>query len=46
MRTVVDCGKMTGGDGSKEVHGEECLWRNAGQLWRQGIESSQGAGPS
>ena len=46
VRTVVDCGKMTGGDGSEKVHGEECLWRNAGQLWRQGVESSQGVGPS
>ena len=45
-RTAVDCGKMTRGDGSEEVRGEECLWRNAGQLWRQGVESSQGVEPS
>ena len=35
MRAAVDCGETDGGD-VKEETGGKCLWREAGQSWKQG----------
>jgi len=47
VRAAVDCREMDQGDVREEtVVGNACLWRKAGQTWKQGYtaESSVGGG--
>ena len=45
MRAAVDCREMDQGDVREEiVVGNACLWRKAGQTWKQGASAESRVG--
>ena len=46
MRAAVDCGETDQGEVKEEIVVGKCLWRKAGQPWKQGdtAESCVGGG--